>query len=603
MSEPSAIPDHAHIRPGDRIAGKYRVERVLGTGGMGTVLAVTHLDLQEIRAIKLMHPMHLENAHAIERFLREARVISRLKNDHIPRLYDVGRLESGAPYMVMEVLEGKDLRHLIKERGPLPVHEAVQYLLQTCEAVAEAHASGIVHRDLKPANLFLTFRADGTPCIKVLDFGISKLLEPTPDGGDMTKTLDVLGSLHYMAPEQLRSSRYVDPRADIWSLGVILYRMLTGRLPFQGDTPLGYIMALRGTAHPPRAFRSSMPKELDAVVMRCLEKDPERRTPNIKTLMMELQPFAEAQSQDAPLINTTDLPIYRTVLPSNPPSAPEAQPESQPSESVSLTQPMSTTLPGAHLLQGATAPLPSSPEAIEDTDSLPLSAEGLLMEAEPSLPSTLTDASKSGEIVTADATSDWGAPGRSALDSTEPLPPSTASNPSNLPSGESSAVPEYYDGPSPLETMSIALPSKTAKSGPASAESPPSPATKRSQKKGIPITLFVAVGCMAGILIGLSIAIATVYFRPPSTVMAPPPKVDMVQSTAQVQGTAPTTAPSPSSSTTADDETVEFLPPEPSAPAGTGTAAIPALSASPAVKKPLKPLAPAGEPSRKRPFD
>lgn len=569
MSEPSAIPDHANVRPGDRIAGKYRVERVLGTGGMGTVLAVMHLDLQEVRAIKLMHPMHLENPHAIERFLREARVISRLKNDHIPRLYDVGRLESGAPYMVMEVLEGKDLRHLIKERGPLPVHEAVQYLLQTCEAVAEAHASGIVHRDLKPANLFLTFREDGRPCIKVLDFGISKLLEPTPEGGDMTKTLDVLGSLHYMAPEQLRSSRYVDPRADIWSLGVILYRMLTGRLPFQGDTPLGYIMALRGNAHPPRAFRSSMPKELDAVVMRCLEKDPEKRTPNVKTLINELLPFSEALSQDAPSVNTIDTPGYRNILPSNPPSAPDALPESQPSESVSLTQPISTTLPGAHLLQGSTAPLP----------------EALRSSGELEVPELNEPKRASGE---------WETKVPAPMDSTEPLPPSTSSNPSN----EGGAlVPEYYDGPSPLETMALTLAQKPPKTAVPSAESPKS-RTSTQSKKGISITLFVAVGCMFGILIGLTIAIVTVYLRPP-----PIPAIPLPSAQNEVLPPAPSPkpeAPAHAAPTTSDlqDDSVEFLPPEPSASA-------PAPATASALKKAPKPLlaAPSTEPTRKRPFD
>lgn len=600
MSEPSAIPDHANVRPGDRIAGKYTVERVLGSGGMGTVIAVTHLDLQELRAIKLMHPMHLENAHAIERFLREARVISRLKSEHIPRLFDVGRLESGAPYMVMEVLQGQDLRHLIKERGPLPVHEAVQYMLQTCEAVAEAHASGIVHRDLKPANLFLTFRDDGRPCIKVLDFGISKLLEPMPEGTDMTKTLDVLGSLHYMAPEQLRSSRHVDPRADIWSLGVILYRLLTGRLPFQGDTPLGYIMALRGTAHPPRAFRSSLPPSLDAVVMRCLEKDPEKRTPNVQTLAAELLPFAMPAAHE----HAAQAPVHPAAVPPPAPSLPA--PASFPSESISVTQPMSDTLPSAHLIAGSTEPFPEPsrsaaaalPEAEITDDSLNLFSMGESNErARVSLPSTLDEAQ--GPPLTKNAVG-WQPHGRPRMDSTEPLPP-----PASNPESQDGAIPEYYEGPSPLETIPLTAPLK--QDPPATSGGAPRSITFTRGKKGISIPLFVAVGCMFGILIGLVIAIITVYFRPPppSLISAVPTvetaKAAMPASTlpSPPESAAPASAPASAApapiASDLEDNSIEFFPAEPAPSA--------AAPPQPSIKKPIKPVAAPPEPTRKRPFD
>jgi serine/threonine-protein kinase len=343
------MPQPAPVQPGDILAGKYRVERVLGAGGMGVVVAARHLDLDELRAVKLMHPVQVENAQAVERFLREARATVRLRSEHIPRLYDVGRLESGAPYIVMEVLEGSDLRTLLKARGILPIQEAVLYVLQTCEAVAEAHAAGIIHRDLKPANLFLTSRPDGSPCIKVLDFGISKLLEPGP-GADMTKTLDVLGSIHYMAPEQLRSSRSVDARADIWSIGVILYRLLTGRLPFHGDTPVAYILSLREEFHAPSAFRSDLPPGLDGLVMRCLEKDPEKRIPSVKALMSELAPYTLGGSIPAALAGeagrgsrtgTAGQPVEINTL-----------------ESWSVTQPMSESSVERNFLRGGTAPIP-----------------------------------------------------------------------------------------------------------------------------------------------------------------------------------------------------------------------------------------------------
>lgn len=360
MSEPHSVPQQTAVQPGDILAGKYRVERVLGSGGMGTVVAALHLDLDELRAVKLMHPVQVENAQAVERFLREARATVRLRSEHIPRLYDVGRLESGAPYIVMEVLEGSDLRTILKARGILPIQEAVLYVLQTCEAVSEAHAAGIIHRDLKPANLFLTTRADGSPCIKVLDFGISKLLEPGP-GADMTKTLDVLGSIHYMAPEQLRSSRSVDARADIWSIGVILYRLLTGRLPFQGDTPVAYILSLREQFHPPSAFRSDLPQGLDLVVMRCLEKDPEKRIANVKALMSELVPYTLGGSlSGAPRgAKLSGAPIGEAARAIGSRTGTAGQPvEINTLPSWSVTQPMSESSVERSLLRGGTEPIP-----------------------------------------------------------------------------------------------------------------------------------------------------------------------------------------------------------------------------------------------------
>jgi len=160
---------------GDVLAGKYRVEKILGMGGMGIVVAAMHLDLREMRAIKLIRP-DARSAQSVERFLREARAVVRLRSEHVAEVYDVGRLESGAPYIVMELLEGQDLSTISKMRGTLPIEEAVLYVTQACHALAEAHAAGIVHRDLKPGNLFLTRRPDGSVCIKVLDFGISGIL-------------------------------------------------------------------------------------------------------------------------------------------------------------------------------------------------------------------------------------------------------------------------------------------------------------------------------------------------------------------------------------------------------------------------------------------
>jgi serine/threonine-protein kinase len=281
------------LGPGDVLAGKYRVERVLGQGGMGVVLAARHLDLLELRALKVLHDQE-GGAEATERFLREARAAARLKSDRVARVYDVGRLDGGAPYLVMEHLEGCDLGALVKARGPLPLVEAVWYLLQALEGIAEAHAAGIIHRDLKPANLFLTTGADGTPCVKILDFGISKLVAPPGSGieNEMTRTGMVLGSPYYMSPEQMRSSRDVDARTDIWSLGVILYRLLTAAVPFHGDSITQVCAAVVGdTPALPSSRRPDLDPRVDAVVMRCLEKDPGRRYGSAVELAAALVPL------------------------------------------------------------------------------------------------------------------------------------------------------------------------------------------------------------------------------------------------------------------------------------------------------------------------
>src|SRR5580704_3122104 len=223
----------APVRVGDVLADKYEVTRVLGEGGMGVVVAAMHRELEKLVALKFMHEELSVDADATERFLREAKSAARLSNEHVGRVLDVGRLPNGVPYIVMEYLEGKDLAELVRSRGRLPVAEVVEYLLQTCEAMAEAHALGVIHRDLKPHNLFVTTRPDGRSLIKVLDFGISKSMFAN---ASPTITAQTMGSPSYMSPEQMRSARSVDTRTDIWSLGVILYELLAGCLPFVGET-------------------------------------------------------------------------------------------------------------------------------------------------------------------------------------------------------------------------------------------------------------------------------------------------------------------------------------------------------------------------------
>ena len=287
------------VHEGQILAGKFRIERVLGQGGMGVVVAATHLQLDERVALKFLLPDALVNPEAVERFAREARAAVKIKSEHVARVSDVGTLESGSPYMVMEYLHGEDLAAWVRRNGAMAVPEAIEFLLQACEAIAEAHALGIVHRDLKPANLFVTRRVDGSPCIKVLDFGISKLTVPgaAPELG-MTKTSTVMGSPLYMSPEQMSSSRNVDMRTDIWALGVILYESLTGRVPFEAETmPQLCGMILQDPPHPIHELRPDVPQGLQLAILRCLEKNRERRFSNVAELAYALAPFGLAAAQ------------------------------------------------------------------------------------------------------------------------------------------------------------------------------------------------------------------------------------------------------------------------------------------------------------------
>jgi eukaryotic-like serine/threonine-protein kinase len=281
---------------GSIIAGKYRVDRVLGAGGMGIILAGHHVALDQRVAIKVLKPSTLDNAELVARFSREARAAARLRSEHVARVLDVGQSETGLPYMVMEYLSGKDLSRIVRERGPLPVVDAAEYVLQACEGLAEAHRAGIVHRDLKPANLFLTKATDGTPLVKVLDFGISKLVNRPDDAGpseNLTQTQSMIGSPHYMSPEQLKSAKDVDARTDIWSLGGVLFKLLTNEPAFDGaSTPELCVAILVGEPRDLRALRPDVPEDLVGVVLKCLHKDPRQRYATVSELAQALAAFA-----------------------------------------------------------------------------------------------------------------------------------------------------------------------------------------------------------------------------------------------------------------------------------------------------------------------
>jgi eukaryotic-like serine/threonine-protein kinase len=279
-------------KPGDVLAGKYRVERVLGVGGMGVVVAAHHLQLDERVALKFLLPQAVRSATSVARFLQEARAAVKVKSEHVARVTDVGQLENGAPYMVMEYLEGNDLGAWLEKRGVMPVEQAVDFVLQACEALADAHSLGIVHRDLKPANLFCIQRSDGQLSIKVLDFGISKITTAGEAGHGMTKTSMLMGSPLYMSPEQMKLTKGVDARADIWSLGVILFELVTGHPPFNAEAVTELAIKVAMEPPPPlRQFRPDAPQGLEQVIAKCLEKDRAKRFQNVAELAIALKDF------------------------------------------------------------------------------------------------------------------------------------------------------------------------------------------------------------------------------------------------------------------------------------------------------------------------
>ena len=277
---------------GEIIGARYRVEALLGAGGMGAVAAAVDLKLTQNVAIKFLNPKLAHDAEQIGRFMREAQATSRIRTEHAVRVLDVGSTDAGLHYIVMERLEGTDLGDLVA-RGPLPIQLAVDCVLQAAEALAEAHAGGIVHRDIKPSNLWLSRRSDGSPLLKVLDFGISKLA-PTSESDDpkLTETQAVFGSPTYMSPEQIRSAKKVDSSTDVWALGVVLHELLTATMPFEGESVAAVLASVAADSPAPLlAARPDAPPDLANAVLRCLEKDRARRS-SLRDLAIRLRPHA-----------------------------------------------------------------------------------------------------------------------------------------------------------------------------------------------------------------------------------------------------------------------------------------------------------------------
>lgn len=319
------------VQVGELIAGKYRLEHEIGAGGMGVVYAATHITLDQRVALKFLLVEAAKNPEMVERFMREARAAAKIQSEHVARVIDVGERE-GMPYIVMEYLEGDDLENIVDMLGPLPVGDAVRYVLHACEALAEVHVQGIIHRDIKPANLFVAARADGTCIVKLLDFGISKVAPAWSEqikSRSLTQTSAVIGSPRYMSPEQLRSSRDVDTRSDVWALGVTLFELLGGDSPFaKGTMPEVCASILKDEPISLANLRPEIPPALEAVIRRCLAKEPQKRYDNVAELAIALRPFGPPGSDVS--VDRTAGVLAQAALPASERAHPSRPPRNQP---------------------------------------------------------------------------------------------------------------------------------------------------------------------------------------------------------------------------------------------------------------------------------
>jgi serine/threonine-protein kinase len=297
----------------DVIGDKYRVDAIVGRGGMSVVYRATHLQMDQVVALKVLSPEALAVPEYVQRLKHEARTASRIKSEHVVRVFDVGELPNGAPYLVMEHLDGLDFSGVIAKHGPVSIELAILCVLQMCEALAEAHAHGIIHRDLKPANLFLTENVDGTPCVKILDFGISRArseLSPLTDPGV------VLGTPSYMAPEQMEAGDAIDARSDIWALGALLYELLVGKAAYKGESlPQIFVKIMRSDAPCPSAHRRGVPPELDAIVARCMAIEPEDRFQSVAELARALAELGGERELESAQRTERVLERRRTSMP------------------------------------------------------------------------------------------------------------------------------------------------------------------------------------------------------------------------------------------------------------------------------------------------
>src|SRR6187402_49490 len=272
------------------VAGKYRLTRLLGRGGMGAVWEGTHTSLGTRVAVKFIDAEYAESPEARSRFENEARAAARLRSRHVMEVYDHGVSDDGRPFIVMEFLQGEPLDKRLDRLGRLPARETALIVMQVCRALAKAHAANIVHRDLKPENVFLVWDdEEGTDVVKVVDFGIAKFNDASMTSSSATRTGSVLGTPHYMSPEQARGLRSVDSRSDLWSVAVIAYRCIVGTLPFDGEAVGDLLVKLCTAPIPiPSQFAPDIPPAFDSWLQKALNRDPAQRFANASELAHSL---------------------------------------------------------------------------------------------------------------------------------------------------------------------------------------------------------------------------------------------------------------------------------------------------------------------------
>lgn len=310
MDQEAIVP--GGLGPGRIIAHRYRLLRTIGQGGMAVVYEAQDMNLSRRVAIKILRPDYSHDGAFVKRFQQEAMTVARLNNPNIVRVYDYGEY-NGSPYIVMELVEGPSLEQVLEERGPLPINDAIQYMIEVCNAVEAAHHAGLVHRDLKPGNILL----DSDGHVKVVDFGIAR----AAGGSQMTTTGTTIGTAAYFSPEQAQGLE-VGPASDIYALGVVLYELLTGRLPFEHENPITLaLMHVRDQPPSPRLYNPRIPRSLESIILRCLSKDPAKRFPDVAALRDALLTYASSPTSAQQTVATAAPSIAQAptlVVPSRP---------------------------------------------------------------------------------------------------------------------------------------------------------------------------------------------------------------------------------------------------------------------------------------------
>ncbi len=360
--------------PSELVADKYRLTRLLGRGGMGSVWEGVHTSLGTRVAVKFIEAEYAADEEARNRFKNEARAAAKLRSKHVVQVYDHGVTDDGRPYIVMEFLSGEPLDKRLDRAGRLPLPDTANIIMQTCRALSKAHEAGIVHRDLKPENVFLVWDdEDKADIAKVVDFGIAKFTDPSLGASSATRTGSVLGTPYYMSPEQARGLRSVDYRSDLWSIGVIAFRCVAGRLPFEGEA-IGDVLVKICTAPlpVPSAIAPELPPAFDAWFAHALAREPENRFQSARELADELI-AATGLSQRLPMSSISD--------PNNPPLTAPGAPEWATAQAQSYQTPgiAGVTPPPAALTGAPTTQTPAPPNKSRLGLIIGLAALGVLV--------------------------------------------------------------------------------------------------------------------------------------------------------------------------------------------------------------------------------